>query len=568
MARKRIIDIYVTDFETTSENQFKLEGKTRVYLWQSKSLDGKESELGLTIKEYVDYLSSLQKDKIVYFHNLSFDGSFILWYLLENNYEYKEQVLYEREPKTFETLIDDGNIYYAIKMIHNDNTFTEFRCSYKLLPYSLKKIGQIVGVDKLDETHDYNEIKNFGYLYEVPQEEIDYIENDTEILRLAIIKLRELGIKDVTISTSAYKSWRMKRYLFSRNHLIKPSSEEINQIVDKSYRGGLTKINERYRDIEIEDVISLDVNSLYPYIMVSNSFPTGEGKMFNSVEDAINENYQKRIIVVYIKYVKVKEGYHSFIGQFKGFSYGSYKYEDELENTYLYLWEEEYNLFKLVYEGDTYIQKVVGFKKYEYVFNEYIEEWHNRKETATTETEKELAKLMLNSLYGKFGMNDVRSSKIPLTIENDKIIYELKESETIYYYRPIASYITSQARVKLATAIQLLADRFIYCDTDSIYLKGSEIPTDILDVGEHKIGQWKYEGHYKRFKGLKAKCYLVEKDNGKLDSSIAGLPLNARSQITFDNFEFGLKLQGVKKSKVNVTGGTIIKDIDFSINPI
>ena len=31
--------VYVADFETTSEEQYKLEGRTRVYLWKLLSLD-------------------------------------------------------------------------------------------------------------------------------------------------------------------------------------------------------------------------------------------------------------------------------------------------------------------------------------------------------------------------------------------------------------------------------------------------------------------------------------------------------------------------------------------------
>lgn len=563
MARRRIIPIYVADFETTGEKQFKIEGRTRVYLWNLKSLNGKISEYGISLDEFFNTINQLD-DSLIYFHNLSFDGSFLLWYLMEHSYLYTERCDTIRDERTFEVLIDDGNIFYSMKIITSLGNCIEIRCSYKLLPYSIAKIGTLVGVKKLSETHDYLEVKNYKTLDEVPEEEIKYIDGDTEIMRLALIKLYELGVKEITISTSAYKSWRSDKYMFTLSNLIRPDDERINEIVEKSYRGGMTKVNEKYRNKELKNVISLDVNSLYPSVMLENSMPVGQGKLFTTLEQCENEGYKKQIIVIYVDDVKVVDGFHSFIGLFRGFSYGSYKYNDVIQDTYLYLWRDEYELFKMVYEGDFHIFEIVGFKKYEWVFKTYIEKWYHIKEIATNEVERNLAKLMLNSLYGKFGMNDLRTSKIPISIEDDKMIFENDEHTTVYYYKPIASYITSMARVKTATAIQLCKDRFVYCDTDSIYLIGSKIPNNI-EVHATKLGAWGYEGHYKRFKCLKAKCYLKELDDGKMVSSIAGLPLDARDKVNFENFEVGLTLKGVKRSKMLVKGGTIITNIDFSI---
>lgn len=556
--------IYVCDFETTSERQFKIEGRTRVYLFKISSLDGSFNKYGLSIEEFFEIINGFDSDSLIYFHNLSFDGSFVLWYLLENGYSYDNLYKENRGDKTYCSLIDEGNIYFSMNIINNNKMIIELRCSYKLMPYAIADIGTLVGIPKLSETHDYNEIKNYSSLDEVPEEEINYLNNDVEIMRLAIIHLLEYGIKGVTISSSAYSLWRSEKFLFIRDNLNKPEDEHINEVVDKSYRGGLTKVNEKYRGKLLTDVISFDVNSLYPSVMLQNTMPIGSGKIFTTIEEAEAETYKKQIVVVYVEDVKVKDNYHSFIGLFKGFSYGRYSYEDEVIDKTFYLWRDEYELFKMVYGGTYKILEVIGFKEASFVFDNYILKWYDKKKFADNEVERSIAKLMLNSLYGKFGMNDLRTSKIPVSYDEKGIIYEKDDNVTIYYYKPIASYITSMARVKTATAIQLCKERFVYCDTDSIYLTGCEMPHNI-DIDGKRLGAWKYEGHYPRFKALKAKCYLKEIDNGELKSSIAGLPKSARDLITFENFDVGLVLKGVKRAKVSVKGGTIITDTDFSI---
>lgn len=556
--------VYVADFETTPEAQFKIEGRTRVYLWKLVSLDKSKEFYGVNLDEFFAVIRGFEEDSIIYFHNLSFDGNFLLWYLMEHGYEFAKDLKLERQGQTFDCLIDDGNIFFQINIALTSTLVVEIRCSYKLLPYSIKAIGELVGVEKLDEKHDYTELKNYDTIDSVPMEEKMYISNDVEIMRLALILLIEYGVKGITISSSAYKSWRQDKYMFIKSHLNKPTSEHINEVVDKSYRGGLTKVNEEYKGKVLTDVISFDVNSLYPSVMLLNDMPVGNGEVFKTIEEAESNNFTKQIIVVYVTDVQVNEGYHSFIGNFKGFSYGRYSYDDEILDKTLYLWRDEYELFKMVYSGTYTILEVVGFKRYEGVFNTYINTWYERKKNATNEVERSLAKLMLNSLYGKFGMSDLRTSKIPVDVSETKILYEEEENCSIYYYKPIASYITSMARVKTATAIQLCRDRFVYCDTDSIYLTGSQMPSSI-EIDKSKLGAWKYEGHYKRFKALKPKCYIKELDDGSIKSSIAGLPLTARMYVNFENFDVGLVLKGVKKSKVNVKGGTIITNIDFSI---
>ena len=563
--RKKKLPIYCADFETTSFTQYKQEGETKVYLWCIKDVNETWCRIGLEIEDFFETLFDLKLPKIiVYFHNLSFDGEFIQWYLLKNNYKYDDEL---ENDKSFNAIIDETSNIYMINVKVGESEI-EIRCSYKLFPKSIEDIGEMVGVKKLKETHNYEEIKSYTSLNDLTEEEVNYINNDVTIMCKLIKYLDSVGINAVTMSSSAYKNWKKDKYFLCKYQFIKDENDEINEIVRKSYRGGITKVNKKYQGVELEDVMSFDVNSLYPSVMYDNPMPIGMGKIYNTIKECILDRRYLYICVVVVSYVKVKKGYHSFIGNTAGFSYSrKYNYDDELTNKVLYLWGKEYELFKLVYEGTFEVSKVVGYKKANYVFKDYIDRWYAVKENAKTPAERQLAKLMLNSLYGKFGMNDSRISKIPIGYNEEGIIYKMNDTKSVYYDKKVASFITSMARVKYATMMNLLGDLFVYGDTDSLYVRGKTIPKVFEDVvDDKKIGYWKYEGYYKRFKSLKAKCYIKELENGEIERKIAGCPKEVVELINFDNFEIGLKLENCKRVKRKVEGGVVIGTTNFTIN--
>ena len=565
--KSKKLPIYCADFETTSYNQYQQEGRTRVYLWCLKSVDEKVSLLGLDLHSFFENLKSIGSEFVVYFHNLSFDGEFINWYLLENGYVYKDRN--ELTEKSFYSIIDESGSIYMIIVKLTDTCVVTFKCSYKLFPKSIEDIGEMVGVKKLKETHNYEEIKNYSSIDELTDEEKMYINNDVTIMCRLITYLDSIGINAITMSSSAYKNWRMDKYHLVKTQLIKDENDEINEIIRKSYRGGITKVNEKYRDVDLYDVISFDVNSLYPSVMYDNPMPVGMGKIYNSIKECISDKRYCYLVVLCIQHAEVKSGFHAFIGENAGFSYSrKYEYKNELNNVVLYLWKNEYNLFRRIYSYKGVIDKVVGYKVQFNVFKDYIDRWIGVKINAKTPAERQLAKLMLNSLYGKFGMNDNRVTKVPNGISLEgKITYNFVDTTSVYYDKKIASYITSCARVKYATMMNLCGDDYIYGDTDSLYIKGHEIPEYFKEcVDDKKLGYWKYEGHYKHFRALKAKCYLKEYDNGEIDRKICGCPKKAGEMINFENFQYGLKLEGVKNVKQKCTGGIVIGKTDFTIS--
>ena len=192
----------------------------------------------------------------------------------------------------------------------------------------------------------------------------------------------------------------------------------------------------------------LDVNSLYPYVMRHRAMPCGEPKFFEGQYkfDKLYPLYVQRITC---KHFKIKENMLPTI-QIKKSIYRDNEYLEEaggkdgeiialtLTNIDLDLFLEHYKVDELEYESGW------KFKSTDTEFNEYIDKWIERKNKATIEKNKgqrTLAKLMLNSLYGKLATSLEAKSKKPYIGEDGAVHYELLEAEDkkgIYIPRTVA----------------------------------------------------------------------------------------------------------------------------------
>lgn len=81
-----------------------------------------------------------------------------------------------------------------------------------------------------------------------------------------------------------------------------------------------------------------------------------------------------------------------------------------LTNIDLKLFFEQYDVYDVTYNGGWAFREING------LFNDYIDKWIKRKNEATisgNKGQRTLAKLMLNSLYGKFATSLEARSKMP-----------------------------------------------------------------------------------------------------------------------------------------------------------
>jgi hypothetical protein len=179
--------------------------------------------------------------------------------------------------------------------------------------------------------------------------------------------------------------------------------------------------------------------------------------------------------------------------------------------------------------------------------------------------EKFLAKLQLNSLYGKFASNPNVTGKVPFLKEDGSCGFRVGEEEfKDPIYTPMGIFITSWARYTTITTAQKCYDRIIYCDTDSIHLVGADVPNAIKDVVDpDKLGYWKHEGTFTRAKFIRQKTY-IEEVNGHLEVKCAGMPEAIKKHVTFDNFKVGFTSFGKLLPK-HVDGGVVLVDTEFTI---
>lgn len=242
-----------------------------------------------------------------------------------------------------------------------------------------------------------------------------------------------------------------------------------------------------------------------------------------------------------------------------------------LTNIDLQLFKEQYDI------TDYKCHYGFKFKAMTGLFKEYIDKWIERKNQGTIEKnpgKRTEAKLMLNSLYGKFAMQLEGRSKIPFLGEDEIIHYttgELEDRKGLYI--PVGSFITSYARELTIRTSQAIMDysiekygvnKYYYSDTDSIHcgLTIDELK-QFCDIDNVKLGAWKHEGTFTRARFIRAKCYIEEID-GKINITCAGMSNKCYDKVTWENFKSGLTVSGNLKPKT-VKGGIILVESPYTI---
>lgn len=500
-----------------------------------------------------------------YFHNLKFDGEFILCWLFENGFKF----VYNRrdlEKNTFTTLISDKGQFYSMEICF-ERKGKEKECltiydSLKILPFSVAAIakGFNLPISKLEI--DYNETREKGHV--LTTEEIVYLRNDVEIMARALHILFEQGLTKMTQGSNALFDY--KRTVGTKNFSKWFPIPDYDSDIRQSYKGGFTYLNPKYKEIDLQDGIVLDVNSLYPSVMYYQPLPYGEGIFFKGKYEP-DKIYNLHVQMFTCQF-ELKPGYIPTIQLKNNLAFVPTQYLESsdgedvtlcLTNVDMELFFEHYNVFNIEWHSGWKFKSTIG------LFKDYIDKWNKVKMESTLNGNKAmrtLAKLMLNALYGKFALNPNVQSKIPW-YDNGVVKYKLGEKETRDpIYIPVGTFITAWARYKTISSAQKVYDRFVYADTDSLHLIGTEIP-DMLEVDPVKLGAWKHESTFSRARFLRQKSYIEEID-GVLKITCAGMPDRCYQYVTWDNFHTGATYAG-KLGMTHVNGGIVLKDIPFSI---
>lgn len=590
------------DFETTTDLN-----DCRVWAYALSNIDNpKEFHYGNSIQGFLDFCANENINYTMYFFNLKFDASFIISEILKQGFTRIDKPE-DKKDKTFTTLITDRGAFYAMEIYftvkgHRVNK-VKIIDAMKIFPnFSVERLAEGFGLEISKLELDYKEKREIGH--ELTKQEIDYIRNDVEIVAWALKAMFEKGLTKMTIASNAMSDFRKRCKYFKR--YFPTLTEDTDKGIRASYRGGFTYLNEIYQNKEQGKGISLDVNSLYPSTMKLMPMPIGQPQYFEG------EYQYDNVCNLYIQVLQCRFELKPNkipciqIKHTTNFVNNEYLKSSDgrivtltLTKPDLELFFDQYNVIDKTYIG--------GWKFHAgmHIFDDYIDYWMNEKIEASKEGNKprrQIAKLLLNSLYGRFGISLHARQKAPYLDENDKLCYyNLPEETKKGLYIPVASFITAYARNKTIRTSQAVRDfslnkygidKYWYSDTDSIWtgltVEDLEELKDTIEIDDYKLGAWALEKTVDRFLGLRQKCYIYEMDN-KVNVTIAGLPHYLAPLITFDNFRKGFSTAGLTiemmqaQAKANgateeeikklhhklrytyVNGGVVLEDTDFTI---
>lgn len=574
---------YTADFETTTDPE-----TAHVWSWESCVVGDPDNFCrGIDIESFIEYCS--WEDRIIYFHNLKFDSSYILSYLLTHGYTWSNKRSLKKHE--FSTLISNMGQFYSVTVCFGETT-TTFYDSLKLIRLSVEQIAKAYGLTFRKLEIDYDKPRPEGYI--PTDEEWEYQHADVAIMSQALHILFSEGLTKITQGSNAL--WDYKEIIGKKNFkrwfpVLPP---EIDAFCRKSYKGGATQVHKIFANQEIGCGITLDVNSMYPWAMYEMFLPFGEPIYYTG------KYRQDKLYPLYIQKLscsfELKEGYIPTIqlkhsGLFRGTDFLESSDGNIVELTLtsvdLKLFLDHYNVYNVSW--------ISGYKfmQSKNMFKEYIDKWYAIKAQATKDGNKglrQIAKDMMNSLSGKFGLRPEVQEKIPYY--EDKLKFKLGEVEQRdSIYVPVVSFITSYGRDKALRSAQKNYERFIYMDTDSLHLAGTELPTN-LDIDSTKLGWWDLEKVWVRGYFIRAKTYIEEEsvsretmesmiksekaepwqfyevdgDTRILNITCAGMPKQCYKYVTYDNFRPSNWFDGKLMPVMTKNGITLVKKV-FTIQP-
>lgn len=366
---------------------------------------------------------------------------------------------------------------------------------------SLAQLGESIGYSKLDMPSFDADIEEWK----------PYCLRDVEVIERVILDFREfvdkedLGNWGVTAAKQALNAYQHR---FMMHPIEIHVNEKASELEVACYHGGRVEAF-RIGEVPWTPIYKLDVNSMYPYVMASKEYPTRLLQYLCDVSPTSLKKVMQNVIVLgYCEvetdepvYAKVEEDKLTFpIGRF-----GVFLTHGEIEYAL-----EHNHLLRLI-EGYLYRRQSI--------FTDYVEYFYNKRKyyKRTNNLAFDLfCKMMLNSLYGKFGQR-VPDTEIIGKAPTDKATIEYhydlvtgerwkeiaiggiryKEGERHLSYNSfpaIAACVTGYARVYLWQLIKEAGiDNVAYVDTDSLLLNEQGYKRLSYRIDPDKLGMLKLE---------------------------------------------------------------------------
>lgn len=578
----------VLDIETSVknvENDSKIEpictwlsyGVIKLYSMKFETADICKFRTWEELYDFLKYISmKFSYYKIIcYCHNLSFEFDFLIKNI--------------SKPKTILT----NTTHNIISSILEDFENIEFRCSYQLTGYSLRKIGSIIGMEKLDS--DYRTIYPYS---EITKSEWDYCERDCDIVALYITK--ELSNYKNIFKIPYTKTGRV-RILLKENYKIYENNPEWDLLPDeecynamlKAFNGAITISNPFFTNKILKNVHSYDETSAYPYVGFMEYFPYTIKKQENFKNEDI---YKHKFWIAKMRFNNIQQKYSwawlsiSKMEKFDDYSCeffnGKLLHGDYIER---YITNIDFETINLSYNyTDFEVLELYVCEKYSKMPRCYVETMlycANKKYELKKQLKKDpenidiqrdymLSKNDFNSIG--YGVHVQKLTNPNFQIDENYIWHDItteykKTDKHIKRNFLYGIYITAYARRNLIKGIvKNCPYTFVYADTDSIKFIGEnkfENTNDKLQEPYKNIdsvkdlGKFDYECTYEKFITLGAKKYAYVINNS-LHLTVAGLPKNDTQYIKdIKDFKCGQIFNNCKLGKKY-----LFDNISFELN--
>lgn len=503
-----------------------------------------------TFNQALIALTQPKQKLMVFAHNIAFD------LMVCNPFEYFTKLGYKLNPP-----IQSGmRFLWKVKL---NNGSIEFVNTGNYVPFSLDLIGKDLGYPKLDV--DFSTVTD-------EQLEI-YCKRDVNIVQkfvleyINFLRINDLGVFRSTIASQALSTYR---YRFMQDDITLHSNLSLNTIERDSYMGGRTEAF-YIGKVPEDNVYGLDINSMYPHCMKQGNLPikfsnTIANPYVDECEIICEFNYVIADCVITttepfapIKWNKNNYKIHQECYEPQGrkliFPIGTYR---------TYLHHDEF-LYALQNNLVTHVNACYLYHKGN-IFTEYVDFFNQLKIQAgedDNQSQRLMAKLFLNSLYGKFAqlfrdtlcIDENPDYDIPVTnVYNtqtgaeyvdftwyNKLYREYSNGESAYSFPAIAGAITARARMMLWKMMkQAGLENVYYCDTDSIYTNESGYKNLLSLCHESELGMLKLEEELSLMVINGAKDYI--KDGKRV---VKGVPKNA--EWATDDISISLRFEGWKE---------------------
>lgn len=676
---------HVADFETCYT-----EDRTDVRVWAWGMLDilSGEYKSGTNINTFLD---GILYDKNVYdigFHNLKFDGNFIIPQLFKRGWKYLPNADFQEKWQNGESVagyfthnITAMGQWFSIIIAKDKNAnkstpaFVHIWDTYKLFPIKLEEIGVQYNTETRKIQKDsafYDRIRPVDHV--LTDEEDEYLKADCRVLALALrAQLDKYGTIYRTQAGKAFhffkqactdeagnvnydkkykglQQWTVPnipgledyagatvRYLPRnvRNMIDKSGKRLIDNYeyyipdyyvwsdIKKAYTGGISYVNRLYAERSLKGPITvIDVNSMYPYCL--RTFPIPYGR-FTKVDGAPDKKKGGAWIACArvsfklkkesnLPCIQIKEKYgRKWLSE--STDYMRYGEEDMYNEDVLFFTSVDYEIYKQNYnftvhkwlyhyhypnvankDGKTFIDRFYAEKQradniMQRIKKEKPETYKTDSEYIKAALDRQEAKIMMNSAYGKHGTKYFLYAKDSVFTNPDEPVQYVPETklsrnpekEPSHYYCPYAAFVTAYARRMLVTAWNAFDGRALYCDTDSIHFLGTEndIPEGVAVDREKQgtLGLWKVENEFAKARYIRPKTYIEVKQNGESAITCAGATPEIKKLMDWETFRVGFNAWNIaaargldiknhsKLTPKQYPNGVALEYVNFEIKP-